>query len=151
MARKIICSKYGPVSLALRGNRIEVVDRCEAYVELSEFVKHVKLDPRDPLIPLLGIRRGSATSYKLFASAIGKSPRAVGRLLAGNKYPVILPCHRVVRSNGALGGYTYGVGVKRALLAYEGVALCGDRVCELSPLEDVGDITEALLRSLGLQ
>ena len=152
MPRKIICSRYGPVVLALKGRgRVELVDNCGEYVELEEFVKYIELDPRDPLTRLLGVRRGTATSYRLFAEAVGLSPRAVGRLLAGNKLPVILPCHRVVRSDRSLGGYSYGVELKRALLAYEGVRMCGGKVCELSPVEDVGDLTEALMRSLGLQ
>ncbi len=151
MSRKIICSRYGPVILALRGRAVEVVDRCAEYVELEEFIKYIKLNPSDPLTRLLGVRRGSATSYKQFAEVVGSSPRAVGRLLAGNQLPVILPCHRVVRSDRSLGGYAYGVELKRALLAYEGVRMCGDKVCELSPVEDVDDLTEALLRSLGLQ
>ncbi|MGC8582792.1 MAG: methylated-DNA--[protein]-cysteine S-methyltransferase [Thermoproteus sp.] len=148
---KIICARYGPVALRLRGSRIELLGNCPSYLELEEFVKYVKLDVSNPLIRLLGVRRGSATSYKEFGAAVGLGPRAAGLLLARNPYPVVLPCHRVVRADGSLGGYSYGVELKRALLAYEGVEMCGGRVCRLAHVEEVDDVEEALLRSLGLR
>jgi methylated-DNA-[protein]-cysteine S-methyltransferase len=48
--------------------------------------------------------------------------RAVGRALARNPFPVVIPCHRAVRTDGDLGGYQGGVPMKRALLEMEGVA-----------------------------
>jgi methylated-DNA-[protein]-cysteine S-methyltransferase len=48
--------------------------------------------------------------------------RAAGRALAENPFPIVVPCHRTVRSNGDLGGYQGGVQMKRALLEMEGVA-----------------------------
>ncbi|MFP3348728.1 MAG: methylated-DNA--[protein]-cysteine S-methyltransferase [Thermoproteus sp.] len=147
---KILCARYGPVALRLRGRRIELADGCPDYLELEEFVKYIKIDGSSPLIALLGVRRGSATSYKAFGAAIGLGQRAAGLLLARNPYPVVLPCHRVVRADGSLGGYSYGVELKRALLAYEGVEMCGGRVCRLAQVEEVDDVEEALLRSLGL-
>ncbi|MEL9991635.1 MAG: MGMT family protein [Thermoproteus sp.] len=147
----MLCSRYGPASLALKGGRIYLVNKCDKYVELEEFIKYVKIDPAHPLTRLLGIRRGSATSYKVLATTLRLHPRAVGRLLAENPYPVVLPCHRVVRSDRSLGGFSYGLELKRALLAYEGVEFCGEKVCRLSAVEDVGDLEEALLRSLGLR
>jgi len=48
--------------------------------------------------------------------------RAVGNALARNPFPLVIPCHRAVRSDGALGGYQGGVQMKRKLLALEGVA-----------------------------
>ncbi len=69
------------------------------------------------LIPI-----GRVTTYNSLAKAIGTSPRIVGRLLAMNENPVIIPCHRVVKSDGSLGGYTPGGPmVKRSILELEGV------------------------------
>jgi methylated-DNA-[protein]-cysteine S-methyltransferase len=45
----------------------------------------------------------------------------VGRALATNPFPILIPCHRVVRSDGSIGGYGGGPAMKRALLALEGV------------------------------
>jgi methylated-DNA-[protein]-cysteine S-methyltransferase len=47
--------------------------------------------------------------------------RAVGRALATNPFPLLIPCHRAVRSTGELGGYQGGVDIKRRLLEMEGV------------------------------
>jgi methylated-DNA-[protein]-cysteine S-methyltransferase len=49
--------------------------------------------------------------------------RAVGRALATNPFPIIIPCHRAIRSNGVLSGYQGGLAMKRALLAFEGIEI----------------------------
>jgi len=69
------------------------------------------------------IPRGEVRSYKWVAVKIGspKACRAVGNALSKNPYPVIIPCHRVIRSDGLAGGYVNGAGRKRELLAREGV------------------------------
>ena len=55
--------------------------------------------------------------------------RAVGRALAENPFPILIPCHRAVRSDGGIGGYQGGSAMKRSLLAMEGVEFIGeDRV-----------------------
>ncbi|MEB3774183.1 MAG: MGMT family protein [Desulfurococcales archaeon] len=65
---------------------------------------------------------GYVTTYASLARVLGTSPRAVGRLMASNPDPVIVPCHRVVKSNLDLGGYSMGGPmVKRRLLELEGV------------------------------
>lgn len=116
-------------------------------LELAELVRPESVDPR--LHVLLSIPRGCVTTYKLMAEALGTGPRAVGRLLASNPLPVVLPCHRVVASGGGLGGYMAGAEVKRALLEHEG-ALCGDSPCRVVRPGPVRDLREALKRSLGL-
>jgi methylated-DNA-[protein]-cysteine S-methyltransferase len=65
---------------------------------------------------------GGLASYREMATAAG-SPRAVraaGNALGHNPLPIVVPCHRIVRTGGALGGYTGGLERKRALLAIEG-------------------------------
>lgn len=145
-----VCARYGPVVLSWNGRRVELVDRCDKYVDLLQFVDLIELRPSDPLIVLLGIKRGSVVSYKTLGAAMGVSPRAVGALLRRNHLPVVLPCHRVVMSDRSLGGYIYGAEVKRALLQYEGVEFCGERVCGLSELQEIKDVRGALLESLGI-
>jgi methylated-DNA-[protein]-cysteine S-methyltransferase len=70
------------------------------------------------------IPRGRVCSYSQLAAMIGnpKAARAVGNALAHNPFPIIIPCHRAVRRNGALGGYGGGLQMKRELLEMEGVA-----------------------------
>lgn len=71
---------------------------------------------------LTEIPRGEVRSYGWVAAKIGnpKASRAVGGACGSNPIPFIVPCHRVVSSNGGLGGYGYGLGVKRSLLKLEG-------------------------------
>jgi len=64
---------------------------------------------------------GQIRSYKEIAKAIGhpKAFRAVGNANGNNSIPLIIPCHRVIESNGGLGGFGHGVKVKRKLLDFE--------------------------------
>ena len=66
---------------------------------------------------------GETISYGELARRVGrpKGPRAVGQANGKNPIPIIVPCHRVLASNG-IGGYGGGLPMKRALLAVEGVA-----------------------------
>ena len=70
---------------------------------------------------LAGIAYGRTVSYGAVAAAVGhpKAVRAVGTACATNPLPVVVPCHRVVRSDGSLGGYLGGLAAKQALLALE--------------------------------
>lgn len=71
---------------------------------------------------LLAIEPGSTSSYGAVARAIGRpaAVRAVGAAVGRNPLSIIVPCHRVVGSNGALTGYAGGLERKRALLVHEG-------------------------------
>ncbi|HDN79559.1 MAG TPA: methylated-DNA--[protein]-cysteine S-methyltransferase [Chloroflexi bacterium] len=65
---------------------------------------------------------GETRTYREIAAAIGnpKATRAVGQALMANPIPIIIPCHRVIYSDGNLGGFSYGVEFKRKLLELEG-------------------------------
>ncbi len=56
------------------------------------------------LISLIPI--GHVTTYREIAHILRISPRIVGKILSENKYPIAIPCHRVIRSDGRIGGYT---------------------------------------------
>jgi methylated-DNA-[protein]-cysteine S-methyltransferase len=79
---------------------------------------------RTVLTYLPDIGYGSSASYAAVARAVRnpKAVRAVGSACATNPLPVVVPCHRVLRSDGTLGGYGGGLEVKRALLALEAAA-----------------------------
>ncbi len=68
---------------------------------------------------------GETRSYRWVAEQIGrpKAYRAVGTALARNHFPIIIPCHRVVASNGKLGGFSGGLEMKKRLLRLEGITL----------------------------
>jgi len=69
------------------------------------------------------IPRGSVSTYGLIAAYVGipDGARAVGNVMACNPFPLIVPCHRVIRSDRHIGGYGGGIEVKRTLLEREGV------------------------------
>ena len=68
------------------------------------------------------IPRGKVADYKTLAvMSNGGSPRAVGRAMARNPYPLLIPCHRVINASGDIGGFQVGASLKRRLLELEGV------------------------------
>ena len=70
---------------------------------------------------------GETISYGDQARKVGKPKayRAVGSANGKNPIPIIVPCHRVLASDGSLGGYSLGLSMKRRLLALEGVSVAG--------------------------
>ncbi|MBI5642147.1 MAG: methylated-DNA--[protein]-cysteine S-methyltransferase [Deltaproteobacteria bacterium] len=68
---------------------------------------------------------GEVRSYGQVASHIGrpKAARAVGNACGQNPIPIIIPCHRVLKGDGGIGGYTGGIGIKKFLLELEGIGL----------------------------
>jgi len=85
--------------------------------QLSEFA-------RKALRETCKIPRGKVATYSGLAAKIGspQAARAVGTALANNPLPLLIPCHRVVRADGSLGGFGGGLKMKKALLTREGVA-----------------------------
>jgi AraC family transcriptional regulator of adaptative response/methylated-DNA-[protein]-cysteine methyltransferase len=73
------------------------------------------------------IPEGATRSYQAVATELGRpsAARAVARACASNRIAVLIPCHRVVRGDGALGGYRWGMARKAALLAREGARQAG--------------------------
>ncbi len=71
------------------------------------------------------IPHGDTISYAELANRVGKpgAARAVGQALGANPIPLLIPCHRVVASDGGLGGFGGGLPMKRELLRQEGVSV----------------------------
>jgi len=84
---------------------------------------------RAVLSHLLEIDYGATQSYATVARAAGNpnAVRAVGSACSHNPVPVVVPCHRVVRSDGTMGGYLGGIEAKQVLLALEASARSGRR------------------------
>ncbi len=92
--------------------------RFDLFVDLTELGEF----QRAVLDAASGLDFGETVTYTEIARRIGrpKASRAVGNALGRNPVPIIVPCHRVVRTDGTLGGYTGGLRYKRTLLDIEG-------------------------------
>jgi methylated-DNA-[protein]-cysteine S-methyltransferase len=74
---------------------------------------------------LRNIPYGETRTYGWLAKKVGKpgAARAVGQALKRNPIPIIIPCHRIIRDNGTIGGFSMGINIKERLLALEGVKI----------------------------
>jgi len=81
---------------------------------------------------LLEVPEGKITTYGELAKAVGikNGQRAVGRIMNKNPSPVIIPCHRVVKSDGKVGGYAYGQQIKINMLSKEGIKIKEDKILD---------------------
>ncbi|MGH2906386.1 MAG: methylated-DNA--[protein]-cysteine S-methyltransferase [Solirubrobacterales bacterium] len=100
---------------------VEVLNSGEAAIEMCD-LESVSPFTRRVLEATAQIERGQTRSYQWLARHIGmpQAARAVGNALGANPVPVVIPCHRIVRGDGTLGGYAFGAPMKRMLLAAEG-------------------------------
>jgi AraC family transcriptional regulator of adaptative response/methylated-DNA-[protein]-cysteine methyltransferase len=105
-----------------------LVDAVVAHVEGRTSAADLPLDVRATSFQwqvwraLQRIPEGATRSYQAVAEELGRptAARAVARACASNRIAVLIPCHRVVRGDGGLGGYRWGIARKAALLAREG-------------------------------
>lgn len=113
-------------------NPAGITARLSAYLAgRMEALDDIAVDPggtpfqRAVWTALRNIPPGTTASYAQLAEAVGqpKATRAVGTANGANPVAIIIPCHRVVRANGELGGYAGGVERKRWLLAHEAKAV----------------------------
>jgi len=79
---------------------------------------------------LLQVPCGKITTYGELSRSVGlkNGQRVVGQIMKKNPFPVIIPCHRVVKSNGDIGGYAFGINVKKTMLSKEGICIKKDRI-----------------------
>ena len=82
---------------------------------------------------LLEVPPGMVTTYGELARAVGltNGQRAIGRIMNKNPYPVIVPCHRVIKSTGKIGGYAWGEQIKTNMLSKEGVKITNGKIVDL--------------------
>lgn len=82
---------------------------------------------------LLQVPAGKVTTYSELAKAVGlkDGQRIIGKIMNKNPYPVIVPCHRVVKANGEVGGYAFGEDVKISMLLKEGIEIKNKKIFEL--------------------
>ena len=83
---------------------------------------------------LLQVPEGKVTTYGDLAKAVGleNGQRVIGTIMKKNPFPVIVPCHRVVKSDGKIGGYAYGERVKSKMLANEGIKIKNGKIVDFT-------------------
>ncbi|MEH6789112.1 bifunctional DNA-binding transcriptional regulator/O6-methylguanine-DNA methyltransferase Ada [Parasphingorhabdus sp.] len=120
--------RFPKAELSEGGNDFQkLLDRVVAQVEAPGRPHNIPLDVQGTAFQeavwqeLRRIPEGETRSYADIAAAIGKprAVRAVGSANGANNVAVLIPCHRVVRSDGTMGGYAYGLEIKRRLLEKE--------------------------------
>ncbi len=81
---------------------------------------------------LLQVPKGKVTTYSELAKAVGlkNGQRAIGRIMNKNPFPVIIPCHRVILSNGKIGGYAWGEKIKTNMLSREGIKIKNGKILD---------------------
>lgn len=102
----------------MKGERI---DFSRIHVDISvfpDFTQRVLKEVRK-------IPYGEVTTYGFISKRLGyrNAARAVGQALKVNPIPIIIPCHRVIREDGSIGGYALGINIKQRLLSIEGIKI----------------------------
>ena len=132
VSAKQIVRRSFPDSMPYSCTEIDLVaDRIAAFIK-GEYIRFslaiARLDLCSPFQQKVlraehGIPRGRVSTYRRIATHLhnANGARAVGTALATNPFPIIIPCHRAIRSDGTLGGYQGGLEMKRALLEKEGI------------------------------
>ena len=147
VARLTVASPVGPLTLAQRDGAIVALDwggapagdRTDLLLTAAQQLDayfYCELHDFDlPLAPagtpfqqavwreMLAIPRGRTRTYGELAARLEGVARAVGGACGSNPIPIIIPCHRIIASDGSLGGYGGGLPMKRKLLTLEGAAL----------------------------
>tara|TARA_B100000470_G_scaffold47824_1_gene35297 strand:- start:462 stop:761 length:300 start_codon:yes stop_codon:yes gene_type:complete len=79
---------------------------------------------------LLTVPHGKITTYNELSKSIGleNGQRLVGQIMKKNPLPAIIPCHRVIKSNGDIGGYLFGIDIKKNMLRKEGICITKNKI-----------------------
>jgi O-6-methylguanine DNA methyltransferase len=99
----------------LKGERIDF--------DVAVDISHLGIFTQKVLEELRKIPYGEVTSYGRIGKVLGykSAARAVGQAVGRNPVPIIIPCHRVIREDGSIGGFSMGLRIKERLLAAEGI------------------------------
>ncbi|MFZ6015192.1 MAG: methylated-DNA--[protein]-cysteine S-methyltransferase [Patescibacteria group bacterium] len=127
-------SDMGLVSLSFNKNAVNdlkptniVISQIVEYLNGSRRIFDIKLDLRGTEFQknvwraLLDVAYGQTATYQQIANKIGQpnAVRAVANAIGANPIAIIIPCHRIIRSNGTFGDYRWGVRLKKRLLLLE--------------------------------
>ncbi|HON86507.1 MAG TPA: methylated-DNA--[protein]-cysteine S-methyltransferase [Syntrophorhabdaceae bacterium] len=109
---------------------LNIARQLDLYIKGEKIEFHVPVDlsdlpqwTRKVLMEVKKIPYGEVKTYNWIAKKLGykNGARAVGQALKINPIPIIIPCHRVIRQDGSIGGFSLGVQLKKRLLSMEGM------------------------------
>lgn len=108
-------------------NHLTFIERMSQDDSLEETVTAASIGNEDVYTLLTEIPPGKVSTYGDIARALGrpKASRLIGSIIANNPNPISVPCHRVIKSNGEIGGFMYGQQKKREILEKEGIIFQG--------------------------
>ncbi|MFX1350110.1 MAG: methylated-DNA--[protein]-cysteine S-methyltransferase [Promethearchaeota archaeon] len=114
-------------SITLLGEKIQYFlkgENIEFDLDILDFTRCLEIQKK-VLLADFNIPRGFISTYKRIANYIGitNGARVIGNALARNPFPIVIPCHRAIKTNGDLGGYQGGIKMKRKLLEMEGIEI----------------------------
>ncbi|WP_414470518.1 MGMT family protein [Methanobacterium sp. ACI-7] len=111
---KLICNLYY--------GKEDSIKKEELYLNFNEFQEKV-------LLEVMKIPKGEVKTYKQISEAINsKAYRAVGTAIGKNPLPLIIPCHRVIRSDFNIGGFFGGTKMKKEILENEGICIENEKI-----------------------
>lgn len=129
--RKGVLSRY-PEALMDESHFKELRMKLDRYLKGERVLFDLEIDLEDlspftrtVLLKVMAIPYGETRTYGDLASEMGlkSASRAVGQSLKINPLPIVIPCHRVIKRNGELGGFSQGLRIKRKLLELEGIRI----------------------------
>lgn len=128
LEKRVLAEFPGAVESPIPAGVRKVLENCMAGRGCEGLLKMLELEKLEPfqkaiLLQEAKIPTGKVLSYSQLAAKAGfpGAARAAGSALAKNPFPLAVPCHRAVRSDGSLGGFGGGLEMKRTLLEMEGV------------------------------
>ena len=138
VATKLVDQIYPLSKIGSRLQIDEIADKIVRFLNGEDIVFSLDIVDLDLIKPFQksvliaehGIPRGWISTYRRLANHIGnpKGARAVGTALKNNPFPIIIPCHRAIKSDGSIGGFQGGMKMKRALLEMEGIRFSADGI-----------------------
>ncbi len=121
-----------PFEISSRYEKI-AKDVCKAYygkqIKFNVSIYNKTPFETEVLLKVMEVPYGKVTTYKNLAESLGtKAYRAIGTVLNKNPLPIVIPCHRVIKSDLSLGGYRGGIRMKKEMLEKEGVPVVGNMI-----------------------
>jgi methylated-DNA-[protein]-cysteine S-methyltransferase len=131
--KRLIDAKFVDSNLESCGEISELGERIQQFLKAKPIkfeldiasLEICSVFQRRVLLAEYEIPRGWVSTYGRISRNLGipNGGRAVGRALSRNPFPIIIPCHRAIKSNGELGGFQGGLMMKKTLLEHEGVSM----------------------------